>query len=77
MSDLAKLIGSAKKYPNEYPFPVYGTQGGGLARWTDDNDPNASLIFVEVPEWGEFEVGDLVPREWGYVAANRLAAWEY
>jgi len=38
---------------------VYGTQGGGLAQ----RDGN-SYTFVEVPEWGDFQVGDEVPREW-------------
>ena len=38
---------------------VYGTQGGGLAK-RDGND----YIFVEVPDWGDFQVGDEVPREW-------------
>ena len=76
MSDLDKLIGPTKKDPNEYPFPVYGTQGGGLARWTEgDNPRHASLVFVEAPPGfeGELEVGDLVPEEWGYVGANKLA----
>jgi len=42
--------------------PVYGTQGGGLAR-----EVNGRFIFVEVPEWGSFKVGDEVPAEWSVV----------
>jgi len=52
----------------KYDFPVYGTQGGGLARSSGDQ-----YVFVEVPNWGNFKVGDRVPEEWGIAAANEAA----
>lgn len=51
-----------------YDFPVYGTQGGGLAR-----EVNGTFIFVTKPDCPGLDVGDEVPREWGLVAANDLA----
>ena len=39
---------------------VYGTQGGGLAEKTS----GGRFLFVETPDWGNYQVGDEVPREW-------------
>ncbi len=38
---------------------TYHTQGGGTVRW-DGNQ----YVFVEVPEWGDFKVGDPLPDQW-------------
>ena len=54
-----------------YPFPVYGTQGGGLARRS-----GSTLIFVEPPEGFGFVVGSEVPEEWDFQPANQLARKE-
>jgi hypothetical protein len=55
----------------EYNFPVYGTQGGGLVRRSGDH-----YVFVEVPNWGNFNIGDTMPDEWGIASANQLALSE-
>lgn len=52
----------------EYDFPVWGTQGGGLVR-----DTNKTYIFVEKPDCPGLDVGDKMPEEWGIVPANSLA----
>jgi hypothetical protein len=54
--------------PEECDFPVYGTQGGGLVRRSGDH-----YVFVEVPDWGNFKVGDKMPGDWGIAAANEKA----
>lgn len=43
--------------------PVYATQGGGYAI------PEGSFqdVFLIVPEWGNFKVGDVVPKEWDMI----------
>ena len=55
----------------EFKFPVYGTQGGGLARQV-----GGKLIFVEKPSCPGLDVGDEVPEEWSVVAANDKARRE-
>jgi hypothetical protein len=55
----------------EFNFPVYGTQGGGLARKSDGN-----YYFVTDPDCPGLQVGDKVPDEWDIVAANSLAREE-
>jgi hypothetical protein len=57
-------------FPKEkYSFPVYATQGGGLARYVGD-----TCIFVEAPpDCMGLSVGDPVPREWSTCAANEAA----
>lgn len=58
---------------DEYPFPVYGTQGGGIARYREGSG-YTHLEWVEVPRhFPDFKVGDLVPEEWGTTPANQLA----
>lgn len=53
----------------DYHFPVFGTQGGGLAR-----EVNGSYIFVEPPpDFPNMTVGSEVPEEWGLVPANQAA----
>lgn len=52
----------------EYNYPVFGTQGGGLAR-----EVNGQLIFVTKPDCPGLDVGDDVPKEWDYQPANELA----
>ena len=56
----------------EYQYPVYGTQGGGLARWTGHK-----WIFVTKPSDGTgLDVGDEVPEMWDLQPANDLARRE-
>jgi hypothetical protein len=52
-----------------YNFPVYATQGGGVARYVGD-----TCIFVEAPpDCMGLSIGDPVPREWSTCAANEAA----
>ncbi len=37
-------------------------QGGGTAVW---DEAIRWYVFVEPPEWSDFQPGDLVPEEWG------------
>ena len=55
---------------SDYNYPVFGTQGGGLARQSGNR-----FIFVEAPNCPGLDIGDLVPEQWGIVPAN-LAAQE-
>ena len=55
----------------DYSYPVWYTQGGGLAR-----EVNGTLIFVEKPGCPGLGVGDEVPAEWDTVPANELAREE-
>ena len=52
-----------------YDFPVYYTQGGGLAR---EVAPGI-CVFVEEPVGSGLKVGDTMPKEWGIIPANELA----
>ena len=53
----------------KYNFPVFATQGGGLVR-----EVGEVCIFVEAPPEGVgLTVGDIMPKEWGIVAANDAA----
>jgi hypothetical protein len=52
-----------------YNFPVYGTQGGGLAR-----EVNGTYIFITDPDCPGLAVGDEVPKEWDIQPANDLAS---
>ncbi len=54
-----------------YNFPVYGTQGGGLAR-----EVNGVFIFVEAPNCAGLGIGDEVPEHWDIQPANELARQE-
>lgn len=56
----------------ERNYPVFATQGGGLAR----SGPGDSFIFIETPKWGNYQVGDLVPEEWSLVPINKAAREE-
>jgi hypothetical protein len=57
----------------DYDYPVYATQGGGLATFRGRD----TLIFVEAPPAGMgLDVGDEVPHEWDYQPANELARYE-
>jgi hypothetical protein len=40
--------------------PIFGTQGGGTVKQVRNH-----YEFVTVPPWGDFKVGDLMPKEWG------------
>jgi hypothetical protein len=51
-----------------YKFPVYGTQGGGLAR-----EVNGKYIFVEKPDCPGLDIGDEVPEQWDLIPANQSA----
>lgn len=54
---------------NTLDFAVFGTQGGGLARRSDDGN---DYVWYEVPaEFAEeFKVGDIIPDEWDIQPAN-------
>lgn len=51
-----------------YNFPVFGTQGGGLAR-----EVKGQYFFVTKPDCPGLDVGDEVPAEWDLIPANDLA----
>lgn len=55
-------------------FPVWGTQGGGLARRND----GGLFVWYELPDWagGHMHIGDPVPDEWDLAPANHLARSE-
>ena len=55
----------------EYDYPVWATQGGGLARSVGD-----TYIFIEKPDCPGLDVGDNVPKEWGVMPVNALAKKE-
>jgi hypothetical protein len=57
------------KLSANYDFPVWGTQGGGLARRRGDG----KYFFVTEPKCPGLAVGDQVPEEWGLAAANTEA----
>ncbi len=55
-----------------YPFPVFGTQGGGLVREVSQNP--FVYGFVEAPEGcPSLQVGDTMPSEWDIAPANQAA----
>lgn len=54
-----------------FDYPIWGTQGGGLVR-----EVRGVYIFVEKPNCPGFDVGDVMPSEWGIVPANNLAHHE-
>jgi hypothetical protein len=58
--------------PEQYNFPVFGTQGGGLVR-EGRFQGQYFYIFVEKPDCPGLEIGSLMPKEWGVVPANRQA----
>ncbi len=61
-----------EKKPSDYPFPVFHTQGGGLAKRSDPGSHSHS--FVQAPDSSTgLGVGDLVPAEWDLVPANEIA----
>jgi hypothetical protein len=51
-------------------FPLYGTQGGGFARYEGD-----TLVWhSDIPSFlGDVKPGDPVPRGWDFQPANTLA----
>lgn len=54
-----------------FPFPVWGTQGGGLVR---EEGRSGVYHFVQAPDVGmRLSVGDTMPAEWGIVPANNAA----
>ena len=58
----------------EYDFPVYRTQGGGLVKEVD-----GKLVWVETPNSPAFaymNVGDEMPEDWDITPANELARKE-
>ncbi len=55
----------------DYNFPVFGAQGGGLAR-----EVNGIMIFITDPGCPGLTVGSKVPKKWGIVPANDLARQE-
>lgn len=59
-------------------FALWGTQGGGLARWDEDRQ---TYVWHELPDWyatsGITEkVGDPIPRDWDLIPANEAACNE-
>ena len=58
----------------EFDFPVYGTQGGGLARMLD-----GAFVWVKTPQVSAFNYmkeGDQIPEEWDLIPANEAARFE-
>lgn len=55
----------------QYNFPVFGTQGGGLAR-----REGSRYVFITKPDCPGLDVGDEVPKEWDLAAANKPAREE-
>ena len=53
---------------DKYPYSLYGTQGGGLAR-----REGSRFIFIEAPDITGLEVGDDVPDQWDLIPANKNA----
>jgi len=51
-----------------YPYPVWATQGGGLAR-----QMGKTFIFIEKPDCPGLDVGDDVPEEWDLQPVNEPA----
>lgn len=69
MEDGAVLPPVERNLDTEFPFAVYGTQGGGLAKFAGN-----TLVWVELPKnFPEFHLGCEVPVEWDYQPANKLA----
>ena len=65
-------INRERQAMNKYDYPVYATEGGGLARYQ-----NGLLVWLEPPmAFPEMQVGGLVPEIWGWAPANK-AAVEY
>lgn len=56
------------RHLEDYIYPVYGTQGGGLAR-----EFHGSYFFIEAPRGVGLLPGDEVPPDWGLEPANLLA----
>ena len=57
----------------DYKYPVWGTQGGGLARRVG----GIYYVFVKAPDdCPELGVGDEVPDLWDLAPANNLARLE-
>ena len=54
-----------------YNYPVWATQGGGLAR-----EVNGKQIFIEKPDCPGLDIGDDVPAEWDLVPVNEMARKE-
>ena len=56
----------------KYRSPVYGTQGGGLARRVGN-----TLVFVEPPGgFADLTVGSEVPEQWDFQPTNEAAREE-
>ena len=56
----------------KYNFPVWATQGGGLAREAGRENPGV-YIFVTDPGIPGLRVGGVVPEDWDLQPANKLA----
>lgn len=54
-----------------YPFPIWGTQGGGLVRQEGDH-----YVFVEAPGFDGIQVGDRMHEMWDLIPANEAAREE-
>lgn len=52
----------------EYTYPVYSTQGGGLVRFVGNH-----AVFIVAPPWGSLGIGDYMPEEWDVIPDNDLA----
>ena len=54
------IVCLGKSYiPKEEHIELYGTQGGGIVKKED-----LWFVFVELPEWGNYKIGDVMPSEW-------------
>lgn len=68
---LADIDRQVHPVANEYPFPIWGTQGGGIVR-----ESGSGYIFVTKPDCPDLDIGDAMPDEWGLIPANDLATEE-
>ena len=54
-----------------YDYPLWTTQGGGLAK-----ESNGTYIFIEKPNHPSLDVGDEVPDDWDLKPVNMEAHGE-
>ena len=68
-------MSSKQPEPSGTELALWGTQGGGLARW---DDHKSVYVWHELPDWYaesgiQERVGDPIPAEWGLAPANESA----
>jgi len=66
------MTATAQKNPDDYPFPVFHSQGGGLVKEVGRSP--FTYVFVEAPDGCPgLKVGDQMPTGWDIVPANVAA----